>query len=588
MKSDILGFERSSRKFSKNISISGPIFDKKIHFDGHNEDIVEPYYWHLNFAYFVARQFTQLKLEDYHYFSENSQFGTQMRQIKGGAIKAFQENLSQLVQLVKVHLMPLLKEVKQAEFYNSWFKQIVENDDKIQKEMQKSNSSRDVDSLKKWRRARDEAINHIKDKWVNEVDGGRLWQINRPASEQGLDFALLPQLFFGVNLEKPLDTDSLSEQLESDIYTIDVSNMAKEQVARFLYRFHTWLPTAIKESTVTYRIKISSLKQFYSQIQMHMSFMKPLLLEVARKSEDLESSNFYKGFDMENPQFVNLFDYSYWYVKLLFIRDFNSKGFDLNDLEFTRYGLYLRDKKGDHAIGFGNHKGKPGFIFGEEVVEGETHYMFLPYSGDLDELNMDKYKEMLEEWNKNKIYLHKKDLRAFPVLGFDFSQKRRMEVLKSPQGSQQMPYMQNEILYKGYSWNIYEIASFRDSLKVENLQLLETFIEEISSIKDDLLKYVNDLEGHEALKIYEESNYSKKKDNNKKSSSDLALDPIRGLGSLFSPLLPDFEKGYRDRKSFQSNDSSRDKHHESIRINTLEDAWKGYTVFKKAHGFIQY
>lgn len=590
MKKDSLVLERQSKKYSKKCSVSDPIFFKRIHFDGHNEDIVQAYYWHLNFAYFKGRKFTMLKLEDCHYFSESSQFGAQMRQVKGGTIRAFQENLTQLVQLIKVHLMPLLKEVKQAEFYNNWFKQIVENDDLIQQELKKPAKDRNLTSLKKWRRSRDEAINHIKDKWVNEVDGGRLWQINRPSSEQGLDFALLPQLFFGVNLERPLDLDSLTEQLDGDIYSIDISNLAKEQVARFLYKFHTWLPTAIKESTVAYRLKVSSLKQFYSQIQMYISFMKPLLIEISRKSESLESSNFYSGFDMDNPLFVNLFDHSYWYVKLLHVRNLDSGGFTLNDLEFTRFGLYVRKKSGIPVIGFGPHKGKAGFLCGEEVIDGKTKYMFIPYDGDINQLTTEKFNKMKDDWLKEKVLIPKEDLTAFATLEFNFSQKRGDEIIKTPQGPQKLPYMQNRIDYKAYSWNFYEIASYRESRKAEDLELLETFIDEIRVIKDDLMKYVNDLEGIDPLEIYSKGNDSSSSKNNSKAEpfTDIVFAPIKGLGAVFSPLIPNIGGGYKKKKQTETIDKDRDTHHIFIKISTLEDAWKGYSIFKKAYGFIQY
>ena len=82
-----------------------------------SSNILEDYLWHTDFAYLNLRGYKMFKIEEQQYFSESSQFGMQNRQIKGGAIKAFQENLQQLVQLIKVHLMPLLDEIKKAEFY---------------------------------------------------------------------------------------------------------------------------------------------------------------------------------------------------------------------------------------------------------------------------------------------------------------------------------------------------------------------------------------------------------------------------------------------------------------------------------------
>ena len=314
---DILPFEtKSQAKRAINLATrSVSVIKKELQFHGHNKDLVEPYYWNINFPYYTGKGYVPIKIEDHHYFSENSQFGGQIRQVKGGSIRAFQENLQQLIQLIKVHMMPLLKEVKQTEEYKIMIDTIVNNDAIYQKGLEEKKTKEDPD-IKKAIEERDEAILHLKDKWVTEVDGGRMYQLGRSQAEQGFDMVLLPQLFFGTKLDNPLNLlhgkgMTLKEQLDEYIYKVDITQDAINQVARFQYRFYSWLPTVVREVTTEFRIKIASLKQFYSQLQMYIKFMKPLLLEVARKSEGLEKTSMYYNFEEHNPDFWNLLDSSY-------------------------------------------------------------------------------------------------------------------------------------------------------------------------------------------------------------------------------------------------------------------------------------
>lgn len=572
MPEDILALGSVGKKFVDKVKLRGALIDVSFQVEGMNEDITEPYYWHVNFPYYLGKGYTSLKVEDYHYFSENSQFGTSIRQIKGGSIKAFQENLAQLVQLIKVHLMPLLKEVKQADFYSSWFRQITDNDELVQKELEKPSGKRDEKGLKKWRAERNEAINHVKDKWVTEVDGGRLWQINKSASEQGLDFALLPQLFFGISLDDPFQKSrSLKEQLDEDVYPIEISLQAKEQVARFMYRFYTWLPTAVKETQMTFRIKVSALKQFYAQIQMYIKFMKPLLIEIAKKSEGFSKQDFYRDFESESPEFVNLFDVSYSFVRILGVKEFKRKfKYKIEDLEFAKFGFFV---EGRSVVG-GAYAGKSGFI--REVKDGGETYVFYP---------CEKKDVKREEFLKIKpVEIYRNDLIHFSVMELTFSQKRRSEIMSTPQGVQQVPYMVNDIGYNGYCWNIFEVASYREQLKIDDLALLGTFVEEVSVVRDDLLKYVDELDvgGKEEMV----KPVSKKAEKEGAVDYSFVLGPIKGLAELFSPLVPRFSFG-GGKKVKKAPAGGEDKFLVE-KLSIVEDTWKCYNLFKKSHGYLTF
>ncbi len=576
---DSLELDTPKKRYSKfNSKNSKKIMTIDFRVSGFNEDISELYHWHLNFPYYTGKGYTPIKLEDYHYFSENSQLGAQMRQMKGGSIRAFQENLAQIVTLIKTHLIPLLQEIKQADFYKSWFDKIVENDNLIQEEIKKNGETEsNREKLNKWRRERNEALNHLKDKWVNEVDGGKLWQMNRSSTEQGYDFSLLPQLFFGTNLDDPFQKRStLKEQLDGNIYSVDISEGAKTNIANFMYRFYTWLPSAVKDTNVTFRLKIAALKQFYSQIQMYINFMKPLLIEIAKKSEGFEKDNFYRNFDSENPEFANLFDYSYSFIRILGIRNFAEKNrgkWKMTDLEFTKFGLYLRI--GEEIL-FGEHKGKKGFI---KDLKGDEYEFYISDKKDISDEEFKKLK---------KVKLYKKDLKVFPIMEYLISQKRRTDLVSTPQGPQQIPYMTNDIKYNAYAWNIFEIASYRESLKEDNLKLLETFIEEISVIKEDLLYYVNDLSSSklDSEDNKEEVNKSEKESKKEPSDYTLLVGPFRAFYTLFSDFIPDLKNTKKVKKITMN--SERDKHHLVVKLQIAEDLWKVYTVYKKSHGFIMY
>ncbi len=581
-----------------------PVLKKEIHFHGYNKDLVEPYYWHLNFAYYTGKGYVPIKIEDHHYFSENSQFGSQIRQIKGGSIRAFQENLQQLIQLIKVHMMPLLKEIKEADMYKSWIDRIVENDEIYQQGL-KDGKTKDDPQIKKAVEERDEAILHIKDKWVNEVDGGRIWQLQRSQNEQGLDMVLLPQLFFGTKLDNPLhgyhgEGLSLKEQLDDFQYKIDITTDAIQNVARYQYKFYTWLPSAIRETQTTFKIKVATLKQFYTQLQMYVKYMKPLLIEIAKKTEGMEKTSMYSNFEEHNPDFWNLLDVSYSYVRILGVKTLlperGGEGMDV--LRFCPYGYFVPGR----YIKWGKYKGKSGIITREENFEKDENkppifkYHFKLFDGNrdsADELSKKEF-DLLEE-----VILDKTDLQRFSVMEFQFSQKRRGEVMETQQGPQQVPFCQNKVNYTGFTWNLYEVATYKESLKQDELDLLETFVGELSVIKEDLLHYVGVLEKSESpVKSSSQTKADdEKKQDKKEKETSLILAPIEGLGVLVSALLPSFKSSNSSSSSPSSEPKSsggtklsedQEKEFEILKSDIAEDTWKLYSIFKKTHGYMQY
>ncbi len=529
--------------------LKNPAGHFKITFEGFNTDITEPYYWHLQFPLLVNVGYKMLKVEDDHYFSENNKFGVEYRQIKGGAIQAFQNNLTKLIELLKFNLLPALEEVKLAELYYNWFKEIEETTKELANE-------KDEEKRKELIRRRNEAILHLKSKWVTEVDGGRLFEIAKRSEEGGRDFVLVPELFFGTYLEKPLDTKTIAKQLEEIIMPIEPTEETKRVAKDFLYRFHMWLPSALKETKVTFSLRKNVVRQLYSQVQLMLHFMKPLLKEIAKKQEKLGKENFYEAMDDLDPFLTSILDSSYTHIKLLLIRERNITLDDLkiNDSKF---------KVKKNWIERGKAKGKEGIIKGIK----EDKYIFI------------------EKGSNEEILIERTDLKKYPCMVIDFSQKRYTQIIDTPQGKSLAPYNSNTIEYRGYSWDLYECALFIKSLQLEEIELLEQFAGDLSILKEDLMRY-----GAEVGKIpeYFEEKPEKpkeKKEKTKKKEENPLLLPFKALYEMF--FIPkNIIEILKISKPQQIKEDLSSIDHAKVRV--LEEMWKTYTTFKKSHGFMQY
>ena len=574
---------------------SRKVFYLQLQFGGVNKEITPTYFWLTEFRNYANKGYNFIKIEDVHHFSEASQFGANMRQIKGGGIRAFQENLNQIIQLIKVHLMPLLKEVKQAHMYKVWFDRILENDQLLFEELEKPETKRNKDLEKKYRNERNEAINHLKDKWVSEVDGGKLWQISKSSQEQGLDMTLLPQLFFATYLDDPFERNkTLKEQLDESTYRVDITHDAKTQVARFQYRFYTWLPTAIKDTQTTFNIKLASLRQFYAQVEMHMQFMRPLLQEIIKKNESIHHGNFFSGFGDENPNMVKLFDTSLTVFRVIGPQQFVNT-FRLIDLEPTKYGLYIPKK----ALIGKNGDSEPNYIVtgcvkDEKNKDEIKYYEVKEFKGTREEL------ELLSRFDYNKLPTKKlayKYFKPFATPELVFQQERRMEIIQTPQGIQQAPFMINEVNHYGHVWNFVEIAVYRQKVRSQDLQILESFIQELGAIKDELLLYLNYQEGDPIEEFgISFSNYGSNKHKNTNTSSKKEKKEKTTAEKLLGwiPIISDIVESSgtsSDPNTIDANNkiiSEYNKTFTKCENIVIEEVWKAYSIYKKVNGFIAY
>ena len=588
--------------FGNNLANDIKVRTPEVHFlleyGGMNSDITAAYFWFTQFRNYVNKKYEFIKIEDTHHFSEASQFGANIRQIKGGGIRAFQENLNQVIQLIKVHLMPLLKEIKQAHMYKIWFDKILENDEYLYQELSKPKGQQKERDIITFRNERNEAINHLKNKWVSEVDGSKLWTISRSTQEQGLDMTLLPQLFFGTYLDDPFQRKkTLKEQLDESTYKVDITTDAKTQVANFQYRFYTWLPTAVQDTLTTFNIKLASLRQFYTQIEMHMQFMKPLLMEISKKTEKMSSNSFFRGFGDEDPAMVKLFDTTLTFTRV-FAPRFVIQKYSLQQFEFTKFGLLVPKNAltkdcgiNQNVVVFKVEKGKIHHEACNNEKEGIKNYHVKLFSGDqsdLEKLSKAKFNELEE--------------RVLPYYFFapvgtpeiTFTQRRRQEIVQTQQGPQQAPYMINSVAIQGSVLNFVEIAAKRQHVRSEDLHLLESFIQELGAVKDELLAYLNYQEGddldHFGIDFSRFTKAKEKKENDEKKSTeeDSTIPSLSFFAKLTNLLYASGTVSPQSPKSKKYSEVQKKYKQEYIDVEValVEEVYKSYNIYKKVGGFI--
>jgi hypothetical protein len=148
------------------------------------------------------------------------------------------------------------------------------------------------------------------------------------------------------------------------------------------------------------------------------------------------------------------------------------------------------------------------------------------------------------------------------------------------------------MLFQIYSNNnhcrLFEIASYRDSLKDDNIDLLSTFISEIEVVKEDLKRYVGMVHGVEDIDRPDTSSSSTQDYKPKESPFEVLFAPIQGIVEIFSPLIPNFHSKAKEKQKLGEISSKVVEHHLVNQLMTIEDVWKMYTIHKKTKGFMQY
>ena len=115
----------------------------------------------------------------------------------------------------------------------------------------------------------------LKGLWVDQVEGGS----KNPSSVYGLantvGFAILPDLFFRINLKEAQDVDEKVDRLQ-------FNEKIKEVLKRKLRQYYEWKIRTFKELEVRKKFTIKYLRQHYDTIQLYISWIKPYIRNVNR------------------------------------------------------------------------------------------------------------------------------------------------------------------------------------------------------------------------------------------------------------------------------------------------------------------
>ncbi len=119
----------------------------------------------------------------------------------------------------------------------------------------------------------------LKGIWTDLVEGGA----KNPASVFGMasevGFAILPDLFFSVNLKNADEVDArIKQMMDNNEFNPSVLRV----LARKLKSYYTWKEHTYKELTTRRKFTLRYLKQHYDTIHLYISWVKPYLDTIRR------------------------------------------------------------------------------------------------------------------------------------------------------------------------------------------------------------------------------------------------------------------------------------------------------------------
>ncbi len=217
-----------------------------------NQSIEENYFWSLEFMRTHEGYHEILKLTDLFTASEHSAFFGSAQQRLGLQQEKVSQFLATIGKMVK-ELFQLVRELRildeRVEYY--------------------------VDSNNPESKSRESAEITLKGIWIDLVEQGA----KNPASVFGmareLQFATLPDLFFGIHPKSIEDVDST-------VNALDFNEAVKRVLKRKLRTFMQWKIATQKEIENRRLFTLKYLRQHFDIIKMYMHWVKPYLRNIQR------------------------------------------------------------------------------------------------------------------------------------------------------------------------------------------------------------------------------------------------------------------------------------------------------------------
>jgi len=252
----------------------------RMHYEGYNISIEEPYFWFLHYLrYFSGYPYID-KITDIFAAAENSAFFGSSQQRLG----LQQDKVSQFLATVGKMVRELFQLVRELRIL----------DERLSYYYDSFTTSRSSES----------AEITLKGIWVDLVEQGA----KNPASVYGMarevQFTTLPDLFFSTHPKKQEDTDDVVE-VERGGFNRKVREVLKRKLRTFL----AWKEHTFEEMKNRRKFTLKFLRQHYEVIRMYINWVKPYLRNIQRLQLDQSKT--------ETPDLLVAFESSMIEVELL-------------------------------------------------------------------------------------------------------------------------------------------------------------------------------------------------------------------------------------------------------------------------------
>jgi len=265
--------------------------------------------WHLGKKVFGNKGYDNvIKTDDAAWFGETSQYGAQFAQTKGGKQQVAQAYLKTISDVMR-SIFPLLYEIKQSDELLAVYDSANRLNEFSKDDFQKRQKERDPELESSF-----SAERTLRDKWASEVDGGKLFTIARPQSQQGPGYVLLPHWFFSTKVRVPNEkknetwSHTISETVEEMIKAGSLNREVANVLGNYLIRFKIWQQESYRQLVHTRNFKVSFLRQQYAGIRLYIDWLTPMLNQIKRMGGKHGRHSKYKDSPEKDPNWYTVLD----------------------------------------------------------------------------------------------------------------------------------------------------------------------------------------------------------------------------------------------------------------------------------------
>ena len=255
----------------------------RLHYEGYNVSIEEPYFWTLHYLRYFGGFPKIDKITDVFAAAENSAFFGASQQ----RIGLQQDKVSQFLATIGKMVRELFQLVREMRIL----------DERLSYYADSYTSSPSAES----------AEITLKGIWVDLVEQGA----KNPASVYGMarevQFTTLPDLFFSTHPKKQEDVDVVVEKERGQF-----NRKVREVLKRKLRAFLAWKEHTYEELKNRRKFTLKYLRQHFEIIRMYMTWVKPYLKNIQRLQLDQSKT--------ETPDLIVAFESSMIEVEILAIK----------------------------------------------------------------------------------------------------------------------------------------------------------------------------------------------------------------------------------------------------------------------------